>query len=500
MNHLSEIIINLSKEEIRNFKIFSNRINYGKSNKTVKLFDFLKTGTYSEDDEILVKLLYPKGNKNSFYRLKNRLLDDLKKTLLLQHIDFDEKVSVLNLISLANIFSYKIQYRQALYYLQKAETKAIKNEYYDLVDLIYEEIISIASHYDRVNPLPYIKKQKQNIEKRSVIKQANQAIATINYQLKRINFSKKGKKLLVDLQKVLDDLTISRNVYRLPKIQLKINECVRNYLLQRNDFDVLEQYLINSLKGFKKRKIFSKTFHHDKIVIITWIINSLIKNKKFNKALYFTNILHKELLAYNKLYYEKYIWTYYQSLMAGYFFSGQLQKAIDTMETVKENPKYQGNIFYDLGIYLNLASLYYCRSDVSNAIKNLSKVLTKKLFNSLSVDIKFNISVLEIILHYEKGDVEFTYEKLINLSRSFRSILRKEDYAVESKFINIFKQLLVKVDSFKDNAILSKMKKYVAMLPEIEPGSNEVISYHAWLVSKIYKENYYSTILKMANK
>lgn len=500
MEHLSSIIKNLNKEEIRHLKIFSNRINYGKENKTLKLFDYLKEGKFTENDTELANLLYKNGSKNPFYRLKNRLFEDIKKSLLLQHVELDEKISITNLISLANIFSYKTQYEESLHFLKKAEAKALENEYYDLLDLIYSEIISISSFYDKINPLEFIEKQKQNSEKCLVLKQANHAISTINHQLKIINFSGKGKEISKTLQKLLDDLSIAGNVYKIPKFKLKIHECVRNFLLQRKDFEVLEQYLINSMKEFKKENVFSKTTHQDKIILTTWIINTLVKNRKFKYALKYTNVLKEDLLKYNKLYYEKYIWMYYQSLMVNHFFSGDLKKSIETIEKLKGVSKYKGNVFYDLAIHLNLASLYYCSNNLSLAVKNLSAVLMKDIYNSLSPQIKFSISVLEMILHYEKGNFDYAHMKLKETFRRHKEILKSPDYTNESAFLLIFKLLIELPDPWLNTKITNKIKDYIVSSPEIEPGSNEVINYKVWLASKLNKESYYETILKMLKK
>src|SRR5690349_14740005 len=152
MDSLLQIIKNLKKEEIRNFKIFTNRFQRSEDIKITTLFDYLRAGKYSEDDRKLVALLFPDDveNANAYYRLKNRLKTELEKSLLNLHHNLDEKVATINFITLSSIFLYKSQYELAVYYLRKAEKVASNNEFYDLLDLIYGQLIELADNFNEI--------------------------------------------------------------------------------------------------------------------------------------------------------------------------------------------------------------------------------------------------------------------------------------------------------------------------------------------------------------
>ena len=84
MNLLQEVVLSLNKEESRFFKLFAGRTNTKDERKDLLLFDFIKKSDPIDEDKIATKLYGE--NKNAFYRLKNRLLTDLNKSLLLQHL------------------------------------------------------------------------------------------------------------------------------------------------------------------------------------------------------------------------------------------------------------------------------------------------------------------------------------------------------------------------------------------------------------------------------
>ncbi|MFM2285968.1 MAG: hypothetical protein RLZZ543_1465, partial [Bacteroidota bacterium] len=91
MDVLYQIIEGLSKEEIRFFKIFAHRQGAESDRKDIALLDFIRKYPHQEAESKIVSKLYGNGDKNPFYRLKNRLLEDLNRALVLQH-NSDEEI------------------------------------------------------------------------------------------------------------------------------------------------------------------------------------------------------------------------------------------------------------------------------------------------------------------------------------------------------------------------------------------------------------------------
>src|ERR1700752_505554 len=135
MNVLPEIINLLNKEEIRGFKLFAKRTNASNGRKDILLFDHIKKGAAYEDEKIFGKL-YKGKDKNAFYRLKHRLLEDIGISLLLQHFNSSEINVVLNNYLLAKLFISKNKWQIAMFYMAKAEKKARDIESFELLDLL----------------------------------------------------------------------------------------------------------------------------------------------------------------------------------------------------------------------------------------------------------------------------------------------------------------------------------------------------------------------------
>jgi len=497
MDSLLQIIQNLKKEEIRNFKIFTNRFQRQEDIKIATLFDLMRASKNSEDEGQLMLQLFPDtdGNANAYYRLKNRLKSEMEKSLLNLHHNLDERIGTINCITLSSIFSYKAQYELCLYYLKKAEKISVQNEFYDLLELIYAQIIELSHNFNEINPIEYIEKRRENNTKSMVLMEAGNTIAAVNYRLKKSNL---GKSDDIDktLQKTLKDLNVAGEIYKIPNVKIKIHLCIRNILLQNRDFVRLEKYMIEALNEFESENLFTKSTHTNKINMITWIVNSLMINRKWNDAIQYTQLLFDELNKYNKLYYDNFIWTYYQSLVTSYMSANRLQEATELLEQIIELPAHKGVTFYEYAIHSNLALCYYFLKNKTDAIKTLSRLFLKDIYPKLSTEYQFSISILEIVLHYENNNLDYVTYRIGEIKRQFRTLLKGESYKDEKAFMKLLANICNKPDPMHDKHLLEQMNAFLDTAAPFQIGSGKHIDCALWVRSKLDKQAYYTYLYK----
>ncbi|MCB0516497.1 MAG: hypothetical protein R2798_12435 [Chitinophagales bacterium] len=496
--HLTQLVQALNKEELRNFKLYSARLQHEhKTNKTVELLDEIKYQNKDEFSDELVQSFFAAENKNAFYRLKNRLMNDIENSLLLIHREKDIKFEIYKLIELGNIFRYKSKYELAFYYLQKAEKVARSSAgYSDMLNVVYDEIISLANDYYQINPEIYIQKKQKNIEENLDATQATYLIASINYQLKSSNFSFKEKNISQKLDQLIKNLSINPHIADSQQVQFQIHEALRTNLLQKKDFVQLETYLLESLHKFEKLKYFADKYYEKKFIILNWLINVQAINLKFAESLRYTEIFHEELQKNNRKFYDKYLWVYHQSLILNYSFLNRNREVIELLTDIKDNPKLNGHSFYDVLIYLNLSIAYFNENKISQAMKHLLPLLMPEVYSKLSRNLILNISIVEIILHIENEDLLYLESKIKELKRNFRSEFKTTQYAREKDFIDLLQHIVFTPQAFKSKKLRQKISAFIEESPVFEPGSNEAINYKLWLVSKMEKKAYYRLILE----
>lgn len=495
------IVENLKKEEIRNFKIYVKRFKRAEDIKMLNLFDLIRANEYNNDENELVAKIFVDnpGNTNAYHHLKYRLKTELEKSLLNLHFSLDEKISINHLITLSSIFNYKAQYEVSLYYLKKAEKIAVQNEYYDLLDFIYNDFINLSFNLPMINPLVYIERKKKNTNRNIMMMKANHDLAAIRYKLHKSNISKASEDIANTLNKTMKELNIAKEIYDLPNVKLNIHFCIRNLLLQNNDIEGLEKYMLQSLKEFEQIGFFNKNTHKNKIIMITWIVNALMMNKKWDEALKQTEILHEEIQKYNRLHYDNYIWPYHQSVISSYIASNRLEEAIALIEELKGS-NIKGVKFYDYDIHCNLSQCYHYTYKYSHAIKALSNLLTKEIYPKLSAEMQFSLSVFEVVLHIDNNNLEYASYRLKEIRRLLRTLLKRADYQEDSEFLRLLSNIVNLPSPFKNDKVLDAISQFISKATIAQVGSNKYVDYVMWLRSKLERKPYYDLVLETFKK
>jgi len=108
----------------------------------------------------------------------------------------------------------------------------------------------------------------------------------------------------------------------------------------------------------------------------------LTKIKNFKDAPKYIDELHEQLLMYNSLYYDKYIWLYYQSRVIEYTFSDKMEEAVVLLEELEKKETVLQNSGLAFYVYINLTTLYYTIDKLNKSLKYLSKILISPIFNT----------------------------------------------------------------------------------------------------------------------
>ncbi|MCS7072958.1 MAG: hypothetical protein NZ108_00670, partial [Bacteroidia bacterium] len=236
MDILEDFILSLSKEEIRFFKLYANRTNSEKERKDILLFDFIrKYGKKWSEDKIFAKLYPKQSDKNAFYRLKNRLLDDLAKSIFLQHIDSNIELQSFFQFILGKWFIKLGNKKLAIYFLKKAEKKAIDLELFELLDIIYGEFIRLSHDDLNLDVLQYIQLRKENQNVILGIRQLEEILALFSYKMNKSQGYAILNNEIEKINEVLSQLKHESVLLKSSKIQLKLFHAVSRALLQQQN-------------------------------------------------------------------------------------------------------------------------------------------------------------------------------------------------------------------------------------------------------------------------
>ena len=482
MDILNQVIQLMNKEEVRHFKLFTGRTQVKGTRKDLLLFDYIrKVNDDYEEDRIFHKL-YDKNNKNAFYRLKNRLLTDLNKSLVIQHLDDDDTNHIFHLLSLSRFFFNRNSYEVAYHYIRKAEKKAIALENYELLDFIYSELIKLSHEIISINPETYIQKRKQNRDQLLYLREIEDILAAAIYRLK-ITQNYSAKNPVIDLlQKTVEEYSLNDQIRKSPKLRFALYQSVSRILVANKDYVPLEQYILSTWETFSGEGLFNKRNHDTKLQMLTFIVNTLYKNGKDSEALKFTDLLKEAMAEYNGFLQKKYTFFYYNSL-AHYYNKHDKEKAIKTFEEMKEQEGIKGTRYEAFSI-LNLSIVLFMTYKFRPALKSLIQLYLHDSFQTNDDSFKFKIATYELILRFEVDDFETIEKRIDQVRKDFAELIQLPENSRDRELISLLEAMVKSIDIRRDKALVERISNFLKDKPEDEQDIG-VVDYYDWLKEKI---------------
>jgi hypothetical protein len=482
MQILQNIIGVMNKEEIRHYKLFINRTEKA-GRKDELLFDHIKRQYPDYNEEKIQRKLYDSEDKNPFYRLKNRLLEDIGKSLALNYFDDTVLNFISNNLLLSRLFRQKGQFKIAFYYLNKAERKALDKENIDWLDIIYGDFIQLSHETLDINPEEYIRKRKDNRSKLNKVQEIDDILAALIYRIRSSqNFAKQNTEILELLQRTVNDFSKSKEVKKSPVLRFKIYDSVSRILLQQQNFASLEKYLLKTYTEFSAEKLFNQNNHDTKLQMLTYLINSLFKNGKIDVSLEYAEQLRGAMQEFNGMLKDKYQFYYYNSLVINYSVKN-IDKAITILHEAKNDTVIRKLPMYNVFVYLNLSVLNFGKGEFKEALRNLVKPLLEDAYSNLDEAFRFKLAVFELMIRYELKDHDYLEHKTERLRKEYKQLLKKAEYRHQWQMIGILEKMNVSQNISKEKTLIKQIN---ALITEKEHSQDsDIINYSNWLKKKM---------------
>ncbi len=480
MNILPNIVQTLNKEEQRFFKIYISRINAGENRKDIALFDLIKDKKDNFNEEEAATILYGKKDKNSYYRLKNRLQIELNKSMVLQHME-DDEFKIQFYYSLYKLYELKKNKGLAAHYLKQVEKAATLNDDFQWLDIIYSEAINFSLKDTEINPLEYIKKRAENSDKLSRLRDMDQVLAAVSYQLKiSQNFAQKKKDIFTVLETMINKYSDDQSLKKDAVFTIKLYRAVSLILMQKEDYHGLRDYTEKTYKEAVKHKLFNKSNHDSKLQMLTFLVNALFKLKDHNNSLRYAEELQKAMLEHNRLLEKKYEFFYNNALVINYSVI-DIDKALKVVLRMKENIDPKNITFYDIFTYINLALCYYKKRNFDDAIKQLITMKTLDVFKSGDEHLRLKIDIAEQLIRFELADFDIIEYRMNQIKREFKILLTTKAASRENEMI----KLILLMSKSPNYAAQKKIITQAQHICKIETDIEEFIEYNQWIQQKI---------------
>ena len=474
-NALDTIVQSLSKEEVRFFKLFLKRTD-NKNRRDADLFDLMrrKKGDIKTKD-ILKKL---KTNPNNYYQIKNRLYHELNNSMIWQHIWKDQQSKSFSFVLLSRVYKNKGELELSFHYLKKAEKEAIDSDLYEVLSIIYSEIIQLSHELISIDVDNYIDLKRNNFKILSEIDEMDILLAKVMYDIKtKQNFGKSDTSLLKLIKTKYAKISKEKNLVCSPRFRIRLFKMYSRLLLQERNYKSLEVFLMDSYNDFLKDDIFDRSNHNEKLTLLTYLTNCLYKTKKYKQSLRYSEELLSSMKEYDYFLHDKYLFYYYNILVLN-FAKTDKEKALDYLnkasriEVIKKLPSY--NAF----IYLNRSLIYYYKDNFKESQKNISRLIMQEDFLLLDKSFQLKILITDLMIRNLVSN-ENLNDKIIILKSDYKSLLLEENHIREKKMIDL---ILKKIHS--DN-IEAEKKYLLSIMSDSDSEDIDILSFNLWIKENI---------------
>ncbi|WP_040281159.1 hypothetical protein [Psychroserpens damuponensis] len=498
MTNLNAIISTFSSEDEQRFINYLEKKNKRNDTKNIELFKLLAQNELTSKE--VCKTIYKTDNKVAYHALRKRLFQSLIDFIANLNLEEENSVDmqIIKYILASRTFLIHKKPEIAYKILDKAEGLAQEHFLFPILNEIYHTKIQYAYLNPSVDIDMLISNFRSNQKQHFTEEELNIVYAKIRQTLSDMTY--KGK--------VLDFKTILSNTLKAHNIE--INETLSFKSLYQlmtivslsafvtNDYLKIEPFLIDTYEKIKNHKAKDKQLVYH-IEVVYMIANTLFRNKKFNDSLTYLEQMKSLMQAQRKKYDATFKLKYHLLTALNLNYSNQQDDAISLLESVKQTK--HSDLESVLDIHLGLVMFYMQKSNYKAAKTIFSKFYhtDKYYIEKAGKEWVIKKNLAEIILYIELGELDLTESRLKSFKRSYFDYLKQIEQERVVTFIKIIESFYKHPEQVTSQKFKDKVEHAFTWINEKQEDIF-VMSFYAWLKSKMENTELYDTTLALIKK
>ena len=492
------VISKMSVVDRRNFRGFLEKSNKRKNVKNIEYFDLLLQKDCIEKE--IKEQLYPNGNYGAYHGLRKRFIDALI-LFITEHAEINEvstDMEISKLIMASRNQLGQKHYELGFLLLNRAEKKSVNTANYILLNQIYHLKIQYAhrsSTIDLEELLPLFKANQDNMIQEEKL---NMAYALVNKKYREMLYEGKiqpVETLIEDVFKACDIKKAEglsyKSIYQLASIFTK-------YAKLSKDFYSVQSFVINQFTFANETDKETNESILYKMEVLYLISNMYFRVKAFENSLEYIQQLERLCRITPK--YKRLFNKRISCLKAlALHFSNHPELAIGLLhEELKKAKLLDAD---DLNIVLSAIMMnvqvgaFSTAEQLLNKLKHSDQWYIRKMGQEWVLQKHF----MEIILNIELGNIDKVDSRLRSFIRNYTDYFKQTGQERVLTFIQLIKQIYHHPEYVTSSEFHSKVEySFDWRLPEQEDIF--VMSCYAWLKSKMFKTDLYTTTLKLVAK
>lgn len=492
MNEIFSLIQLLNDQEINGFIKELEKRNKRKQNTSLSL---LKALLLKKEDEIKAEI-----GSNAYYvtinRLKENLINYVSSKIYEQESSIENGIIKLLLLARKLLLSQKYQLGFKLLEQSKKQAMAIEN--LALLNEIYHTFIQHA-HLPKAPELDLLIRQYENnlslflqSEKRNM---ANAKVKKAFLQAEQKESKVSLEEVFKEYQKEMGSITHIGNykdLLQLAQIADLQGTYTRNYAMVNTFFVSQTERLEGSIKDNEQQ-------HQYHIELLYLIANIYLRKTEFKKSILYLKKMEAQMQRFQKKHYIQFESSYTTLLALNYNFSGEPSKAAELIQNYLS--KALEGLNDQLNPMLVLSMINFQQKDYKAALKQLSKLNESDKYYEKSIGKEWllNKKYMEILLHIELDNLDYVDSKIQSLIRTHGNYLKAQKHLQAVPFLKLVKHYIRKPQEVKRKEFIKKVEQTLILKPN-EKEDLFLMSFYAWLKSKMTAQDIYPTTLELINK
>jgi hypothetical protein len=500
MELLETIVRNLDKGEVRIFRTLSKKMQDEEETQYLQLFNYIHENKLSTEE--IMEELGLGNNANAFYKLKNRLLELLTKTLVFIHYENDIETNIYLNLACSHILSRKNMAEEASYFSEKALKNAERIEDNELAAHSLTQLINLKQNILYEDTTELRKQREFTLEKEAELREIDDYISHATLELKKINFSSNYHEFKHSIERLFNKLTVKGSISHSGKARIFITSNILHLLLQQERYVHAKDYFIEQFSSMEKDEVFNEANHDKKIALLDLYTNILVYNNELNEALEQNEKLWQELQKYDKIYLNSYEFLYHKNLYVIHTAKGTLKEYIHEFADFYQKSSKKKNKFYnthfELITIINLIIGYFSFEEYDKAKVLCEKLFQHKGFLNMAEEYVFATRLLHSVILFDKQEYQECLKKLESIQKEHKQFLGQKSAKSDVYFIQILQYLCQSGRTIQDKALATLIRKCIFKAKQKWPRS-VILYYKVWIHARYNRINYYETFIYLIN-
>ena len=501
VDHLKSVILSLSEEEKKEFRVFAQRQRSKENRRDIALFDIISKEPEKKPRQIITEL-YGKENREAYNMLRKRLIKQLMDFILLKRLEEDQTAEskVMGMLSLAqHLFSRDLK-KIGWSYLLKAENLATKSELIDLLDNVY----NLQIEHWHPDFAPAIETIVTKVENNNDQAKEDERVSILSTRIRFLLHQHKTGVLKGSLNEHIDlmfrETGIVSTFSKRPKHLLKVLAIIRSGVLAEKEFYrfepiIIEQYeRVLSEGGFNKRNLRVKS------ELLYMIAHVLYRNRNFTGCLEyleeFKDSIESHVHSSRNKFYPRYVLLYSSAKS----YLGQNRKSIDLIEDYLSEYESRISVNFTLDLKLNLTVYYFQNEEYYKANRVLMSIQhsDKWCEKKMGKEWVLRKSLVDAINQYERENFEIALSRMNAIERSFSSLLATPMYSRVKTFVGLIRYYINYPEKVATQEFYDKVYSEIERLPT-DREDLLAMAFFCWLKAKMKKASYYEVLVETVN-